>query len=593
MNTRAYKLRLRREMRMRRKQMGVAGLRADRKLDRHLFNKLDRFADVRRFMAVWLVLVVVLIGFTLGRTWSLGSYYQSLQPAPGGTYTEGMLGAFTTANPLYVSSAPDRTASRLVFSGLFAYDNQNELAGDIASGMQVDDRGQVYTVSLRDDVFWHDGRPLTADDVVFTYKTIQDANAGSPLFASWQGVTVTSPDPRTVVFTLASPLASFKHSLTNGIIPAHILGAVDPTALRTHTFNTVNPIGTGPFTWQALAVSGDTTDNRQEQVTLSAYSQYHKGKPALTNFVIKTFRSEEHMVQYYNDRNLSAIAGSTIPAGELSGDEQQYIFPLAAETMTFFKTSEGVLADRAVRQALTHAVDTKSLVGKLANSTKIVDSPLLNTHVGYSQELAQLPYDIEAAKRLLDEAGWLAASEGGIRHKDGKPLAFDLYAENSKANTIISSGLQSAWRAVGVQVNLVLQNGSDFQTVLAEHTYDALLHGIAVGVDPDVYVYWHGSQADARLTTRLNFSEYSSAVADEALQSGRTRTDAALRSAKYKPFLEAWRVDAPAVALYQPQFVYTTQEPVYNLTAHQITTATDRFSNVEEWMIRRVKTTVD
>ena len=591
--TRAYKLRLRREMRLRKKQMGVVGLKTDRKLDKHLFNRLDRLADVKRFVAVWITLVVVLTSFTLARTWSLGSYYQELQPVAGGTYTEGVLGAFTTANPLYASSASDRTAARLLFSGLFSYDENNALVGDLARDMQVDARGQTYTITLRDDVRWHDGQPFTAKDVLFTYKTIQNADAGSPLFSSWQGIAITSPDARTVVFTLSSPLASFPYSLVNGIVPEHILGSVEMTALRTHAFNTTHPVGTGPFMWQTLAVTGSTADTRQEQITLSGYAQYHRGATKLSNFVIKTFRNEEQLVHSYNNRQLSAIAGSTLMAKEFSGSENQYNYPLTAAMMTFFKTSEGVLADKAVRQALVRAVDVKTLIGKLDSPVKALDSPLLPGQVGYDKTVVQQGYDVEAAKRLLDEAGWTLPSTGGVRQKDGQPLSFDLYAENSKANTIISSGLQSAWRAIGVQANVVLQDNADFQTTLSAHTYDALLHGIALGVDPDVYPYWHSSQADARLASRLNFSEYASAAADEALDSGRTRTDDALRAAKYKPFLEAWRDDAPALALYQPQFVYITRETVYGLTAHQINTATDRFSNVQDWMIRRVKTTVD
>jgi peptide/nickel transport system substrate-binding protein len=121
-------------------------------------------------------------------------------------------------------------------------------------------------------------------------------------------------------------------------------------------------------------------------------------------------------------------------------------------------------------------------------------------------------------------------------------------------------------------------------------SYDALLYGITIGKDPDVYVYWDSRNADVRSQTRLNFSDYKSAAADAALQAGRTRSDANLRAIKYQPFLQAWRDDAPAVGLYQPRFLYISHTKVYGLDEHAINTETERLSNVQNWMIRELPT---
>jgi len=117
------------------------------------------------------------------------------------------------------------------------------------------------------------------------------------------------------------------------------------------------------------------------------------------------------------------------------------------------------------------------------------------------------------------------------------------------------------------------------------------VYGITIGADPDVFVYWDSSQNDIRSNNLLNLSEYDSDIADTALEGGRTRTGEQLRKVKYLPFLQAWRDDAPALGLYQPRYMYVTRGIVYGLENHQLNSVVDRYSNVENWMIRTAKTT--
>jgi peptide/nickel transport system substrate-binding protein len=126
----------------------------------------------------------------------------------------------------------------------------------------------------------------------------------------------------------------------------------------------------------------------------------------------------------------------------------------------------------------------------------------------------------------------------------------------------------------------------DLQVAIDTRDYDALLYGISIGTDPDQFAYWHSSQADPRSPRRLNFSDYSSRVADSALEAGRTRIDPALRAAKYVPFLQAWHDDVPAYALYRPRFLYVTRGTLFNFDQRAMNNPTDRFSNIENWMIR-------
>lgn len=588
MLSRAYKLRFRRRFRLQRRQVEEFGAQAEQHLETNFFKRLERLAQVRRFVISWLLLVVLLIGCSIAQNRGLSSFYQTPQPIPGGTYTEGMLGSFSNASPIYATDIVDATVSELLFSGLMTYNDKNQLVGDLAESLTANDRGTVYTAKLRPNLTWHDGKPLSAEDVVFTYHVIQNPDADSPFFNSWQGVQVAAVDPLTVTFTLPNSLASFPYSLTNGIVPKHLLDGVVMADMRTVSFNTANPVGSGPFMWQAIQVTGGSLDDRQAQIALRANPNYHGGQPKLSSFVVRSFRSAQELIGAFEKHELNAIVGLTEVPEQLQDDGslRRYSMPLTAEVMTFFRIGHPLFADSRVRQALVRSIDRASVLSTLTYSTIDVREPLLKGQLGYNPAFAQAAFDPVAAGALFDQAGW-AAGSNGMRQKDGVPLGFQLTTQTGGEYDRVAHNLKEQWRRVGVDVEvLTAPDTATFQSTLANHSYEALLYGISIGPDPDVFVYWHSSQADVLAPVRLNFSEYKSGTADIALASGRTRADPALRAIKYQPFLQAWQADAPALGLYQPRFLYLTRQPVYGLTEHSINSDADRLVNVHNWMVR-------
>ncbi|MEK7153818.1 MAG: peptide ABC transporter substrate-binding protein [Patescibacteria group bacterium] len=589
MISRAFKLRFRRRLRMRKLQVEELGQQAEQQLERNFFRRLDRLADVRRFVLTWILLLVLLAGCVVAQIGALRSYYQVPAPAPGGTYSEGILGSFTNANPLYATSPVDMAVSELLFASLLTYDGNNNLIGDLAQDWSVDERGTLYTIHLKPNLKWHDGKPLTAEDVVFTYGVIQNPDAQSPLNPSWSGIQVAQVDALTVTFRLPNELSSFPYSLTNGIVPKHILDGESMGALRTLRFNTTQPVGAGPFMFNALEVTGGAAENREERIALDPFEQYHAGKPKLNRFVVHAFRNERQLIDSFQAKDINAAAGLTKLPAEFEDNSGVYVYnmPLTAEVMAFFKMSEGILADVQVRQALVRATDAITIIKNLQYPTLPVREPFLQNQLGYNAAYAQAGYDLAGANTLLEAQGWKLGRDE-IRRKDGVPLAFSLTVQADSEYADVALMLKQQWRLAGVDVEIIPQNNTDFQTTLASHGYEALLYGISIGKDPDVLVYWDSKHADVRAENRLNFSEYRSAVADSALQAGRTRSDAALRVIKYQPFLQAWHDDAPAVALYEPRFLYLTRSQVHGLDEHDINAEVERFTNVHNWMIREI-----
>jgi peptide/nickel transport system substrate-binding protein len=589
---RTTKLRWRRNFRRKQRQLEGISSQTEERLDRHFFRRLGRLYEVRRFIVAWLLLLVLLIGLTVVQTRALARYYQTVKPLPGGIYSEGIVGSFTNANPIFATGEVDSAVSRLVFSALMAYNQQNQLVGDIAKSLTVDPTGKIYTASLAQGIVWQDGKPLTAEDVVFTYKTIQNPDAKSPFFSAWQGIQVAAPDTHTVTFTLPNILASFPSSLTGGILPKHVLASVDVGSLRSAQFNTTEPMGSGPFAWHGVEVFGNDVEHREQRISLSPNSQYFKGKPKLGEFVIRTFLNEGHMLSSFNNGELTAMAGVQDLPEEQKKDLSisQNNIPITGEVMVFMNNNDPILKDVQVRRALASATDQQAILNSLSYPSIAAKSPLLRTMVGYDPGIVQRPFDIGAANTTLDASGW-ASGPGGIRVKNGQKLQITLNTLANIEYANVASQLQKSWRQIGVEVTVSSLNQTDLQTAVDNRSYGMLLYGISLGLDPDQFAYWHSSQADVRAPRRLNFSNYNSKTADAALEAGRTRIDPSLRAAKYKPFLEAWRDDTPAVALYQPRFLYVTRGPVFNFAERIMNTPADRFSNVENWMIRTERKT--
>lgn len=589
MINRTTRLRWRRKFRRKKNQATEIGVQAEESFDKHFTRRIGRLSEVRRFVIGWIALVVLCIGGVAYQMRQLSDDFQTTVYADGGVYTEGIIGAFTNANPIYAAGAVDNSVSELVFSGLLKYDQDNNLVGDLAESWESNEEGNIYTVKLKPDLEWHDGSKLTAQDVVFTYRTIQNPDAKSPLFSSWQSIKVEAVDDTTVTFTLPNVLSSFQYSLINGIVPKEILEKIPAAELRSARFNTIEPIGSGPFKFDKIQVEGSDSENRVEQIGLVPFNEYNAGVPKLQRFIIKSFRSEELMIERYKNNELNALSGlDSVPDSIDETEVSEYNIPLTGQINVFLKNSEGVLSDVKVRQAIVQASKTDEIINGLEYPVVVSNSPLLKNHLGYDKTLTQLPYNIEAANKLLDEAGWIKGDDG-IRKKDNQKLSFRLFSRNTSEYTFISQKLQEQWKQIGVDVKSYLQTSDELDSTIARHEYDALLYGISLGLDPDVFPYWHSTQADIRAKNRSNFSEYKSATADKSLEAGRTRSDPEIRAIKYKPFLESWRNDAPALSLYQPRYLYITRGKLNNFNPKEMNVPNDRYSNVVNWQIIQTK----
>ncbi len=512
-------------------------------LNKHLVRRWSKLKDVRRFVIGWLVLVFVLGLGVIIQSGALKSYYMEDVPMAGGTYLEGVVGEFSSLNPMFSISSVDNSVTKLVYSSLLKYDQNNKLVGDLATEWKTSEDNVVYTVKLRNDVYWHDGQKFTADDVVFTYKAIQSPDTNSPLASSWKGIEIQALDEYTVSFKLPNEYTPFLHSLTNGIVPEHLLGNIAFDELRASDFN-FEPVGTGPFVFKRLFAG-----EQRSQVNLARNETYYENPAYIEEFVVLSYEDQVMMMDDFKSGELSAITAlRSFELDELSS--LNYVakvhFPLFSQVYIFLNNRDPLLKSADVRRALVYATDKNAIFQTLGGRYPIGDSPLLKEQLGYNEEFVQPKVNTNKANELLDKAGWKRGKDG-VRVKGSERLEINLVSQNSDEYPKVLAQIQKDWLKIGVVVNLELISNQDFtQNYIAPHDYQALTFGVAQGVDPDVFPYWHSSQA---ISGGFNLSNYKSSAADVALEAGRTRSDPKLRTEKYKAFLEQWMGDNPAIAL--------------------------------------------
>lgn len=587
MQIRRFRLRFRRKIRHHKRQATDLGASYEDSLDRYVVKRLTRLWQVKRFVLSWMGLLIVLSLASILQTRSLSSHFLALYPSEGGIYREGVIGSFTNANPLYAQSDVDISASKLIYSGLYKYDSKGVLVPDLAEKYTTDSTETEYKVTLRQDIKWHDGHKFTANDVAFTFRTIQIAEAKSYLYTSWKGVKITAQDDKTIIFKLDNALSAFPHSLTTGIIPEHILGKVAPSQLRSVRFNNQEPVGTGPFKLESIDFS-TKNDETNSRIVLEPNVDYYAGKPKLERFVIRTFKNESSMIDSFKANEVDAVLNPNTAVGKFDENSSTaFRVPLSSQVMVFFKNTHEILKDSNVRKALVLGINKTEALATLKYPVLPINEPLVTQQIGYNKAYAQDTNKKVDAGKLLDSLGWVKDSSTGLRVKNGVQLKFKLLGSGSPDFANLTANLQKQWRDLGVEVEVVLQSDDDLQTAVSSHNYDSLLYGISVGPDPDVYAYWHGSQSDIKSETRLNLSEYKSAIADKSLEAGRTRSDSTNRAIKYKPFLEAWQKDYPALALYQQQFLYVTSSNLSGFNNTLMHSSTDRYSNVSDWTIKK------
>jgi peptide/nickel transport system substrate-binding protein len=505
-------------------------------------------------------------------------------PARGGTLTEGLIGSPRFINPVLALSDADRDLTTLTYSGLLHAMPQGGYEPDLAQSYTVSPDGTTYTFTLRQGVTFHDGKPVTADDVVFTVQKIQDAALKSPLRANWDGVVAEATDPHTVRFTLKSAYAPFIKNLTLGILPKHLWGSVSDEEFPFSQLN-VSPVGSGSYRIGSVSRSASGVPSSYE---LEPFAGYALGEPYLS-LTLQFYQSEDALISGLRAGQIDAASGISPDHLSALGGANIATAPQGRVFGVFFNQSQSeVLRDKAVRAALNQAIDRADLVQKVLGG---YGTPLSGPvpPVLFAAAATTSPQGgLDSARAALAADGWKPGQDGVLQKTTGtgksastQTLSFDLSTANVPELRAAAQYLKAVWGQLGVQVTVKIFEAGDLsQNVIRPRKYDALLFGEVIGRELDLFAFWHSSQ---RNDPGLNIALYANATADKALEQLRETSDPAQRTQLYQQFSAELAKDIPAVFLYAPDFVYSIPKDIQGLDLGLIEDPSDRFLSVAQW----------
>ncbi len=555
----------------------------------HLADKIARIVSVMpsRRKAVFVLCLIVFVVSIVTLLWLANQSWLQSVPVAGGQFTEGLLNTPAFINPLLSSSPAERDLMSLIYSGLLRSDGAGNFILDLAENYAVSTDGLIYTFTLKPNLVWHDGEPVTADDVVFTIAKAKDPALRSTRRASWEGVEVQKIDKLRLTFKLKQPYALFLENLTLGILPAHRWQKITTEGFSSAGLN-LEPIGTGPY--QVSALKRDK-DNLPISYILTPFRHFALGEPKIAKIIIRFYPSQDALLNGYRRKEIaamSAIDPDTARALEQSG-ARVLTTTLPRVFGIFFNQNRAKLFTRPeVRAALNAAVNRNTLISEIFRGYgRALTGPLpLSLFTETSTNPATTsPTDI------LKRAGWQKSATSSLwelptKKKGETPLRLRFTLTTSDAPELkrVAALVKRDWEAVGVSVDLkVFEWGALNQTAIRPRDYEALLFGEIVGRNPDLYPFWHSTQ---RFDPGLNIALYTNITVDKILDEIKVASTTDRRASGYLAFDTEIRKDEPAVFLYAPDFLYVVPPEVQAINLGTINTPAERFLGVYKWYIK-------
>lgn len=512
------------------------------------------------------------------------------QPEQGGIYTEGLVGSLGRLNPLLDwNNAADRSVNRLLFSGLIRFDEHGLPQADVAEGWGVSEDGTIYNFTLRDNAVWHDGTPVTSDDVIFTVDMMKSAGSLFPqdIKDLWEKIEVARLNDKNLKFTLPEPYVPFIDYLTFGILPKHLLEAVSPDEMPNAEFN-INPVGTGPYRFDHLLVD----DGQITGVVLTIANTYYGKPPFVEQVVFRYYPTSAEALDAYQQGDVLSVSEITSDVLQAALEEPNlsvYTSRLPQMTFVLFNLNNAevpFLQDANLRRALVLATNRSYIVNTLMKGQAVLaDGPILPQSWAYHDGIERFEFDPDKSVNLLKSEGYVIPPEGGeVRSKDGILLSFTMVHPDDALHTQIAEMIQEQWAEIGVAVELQAVSYDRLATdFLVPRRYEAALVdlNLARTPDPDPYPFWHQAES----TGGQNYSQWDHRAASEYLEQARVTTDYTLRTRLYRNFQVVFAKELPALPLFVPVYSYGVDSQVQGVQVAALYDPSDRLATFSNWYL--------
>ena len=516
---------------------------------------------------------------------------EEIKPTTGGEYVEGLIGSLSRLNPVLDYYNPsDRDVDRLIFSGLIRFDDRGIPQGDLAESWGVSQNGKIYNFTIRPDVYWHDGEPITSDDVLFTVDLLKDESSSVPpdVRDLWKEVDVERLDDKTVQFRLPEAYSPFMDYLAFGVLPKHLLEGMTFEEITDAPFN-LAPVGSGPYRFDHLI----TENGEIKGVVLKAYEDYYLQRPFIEEVVFRYYPDAASALAAYKAGEVVGIGKVTediLPSVLKEPNLRLYSGRLPEMTLLFLNLDNPKVPyfkEQIVRQALLLGLNRQGMVDQLLGGQAIVaDGPVFPNTWAYYDGLERVNYDPDRAVALLKEAGFTIPAEGGVVRADeeGNRLEFDLVYPEDEKHASLAEAIQKDWEQIGVKANLIPVPYDELvNDQLSTHLYQAALADINLTrtPDPDPYPFWH----QAQITGGQNYSNWDDRQASEYLEEARIMSNLDERAKRYRNFQVRFSQELPALPLFYPVFNYAVADEVKGVTMGPLFDTSDRFSTILNWYL--------
>jgi peptide/nickel transport system substrate-binding protein len=556
----------------------LAGYRAllNRSFSIPLFERLEaRIATLSHGdRVIFYVLCGLIATASLASAYALERSILITEPAYGGSLTEGIVGSPRFINPVLALSDADRDLATLTHAGLMGISGDGSLVPVIADHYDLSPDGKTYTFTLKQKAVFSDGTPITAQDIVFTVRKVQNPAIKSPAYASWTGVNVEAIDAATVRFTLAKPYAPFLELTTLGILPERHWKNISDDQFAFANLQT-EPIGAGPFTIQK--VTKDST-GLIKSISLGYNKHYALGRPYLDRIRFQFYARTEDLA--------SALKNNAVESAYDVAEKKTLTAPYARVFGVFLNQSEKqVYARTEVRKALSLAIDrehiTKTTLGGFATA---IMGPVPPTK---AIELTPVPHfenpTQEAAKVLIAQ-GWQYDGAAHVWKNAAAKATLDeitIRTGNVPELKNVASAVKADLEKLGIPVVVQIYEPSDLsQNIIRPRKYEALLYGMVIGRNQDLYAFWHSQE---RNDPGLNIALYANKTVDALLDTARSSGDERSARGTLQKIEDVISADYPALFVYTPDFTYSVPEDLEGVTLPTIVTPSDRFAQVASW----------
>ena len=482
-------------------------------------------------------------------------------PAYGDAIVEGSIGDVSGFLSAVTSDSPSHTAANYVFNGLVRYDKNLKLEGELAGSWEVSPDGKRITFHLRKGVTWHDGKPFTSEDVLFTYRRMIDPNTPTAYAEDFKQVErAGNPDPTTFVVEYGKPFAPALASWGMHILPKHLL-AEYPDISRSPLNK--KPVGTGPFRFVEWKTG--------EKTVFEANPDYFEGRPYLSRVVTRVIPDPATMFLELKSGGIDMMGVTPLQYTRQTETEEfrksfhKYRYLSFGYTYLGFRLSHPLFTDKRVRQAFACAIHKKEIIdGVLFGLGQEATGPYKPGTWVHNPDVKRYPYDPQQAKALLAEAGWKDADGDGVLEKEGRKFSFTVLTNagnESRAKT--AAIIQQNLAAVGVKMEIrTLEWAAFINEFVDKRKFDAVILGWNITQDPDQYDIWSSKKTGPK---ELNFVGFQNAEVDRLLEEGRRTFDLEKRKKAYSRIQEILAEEQPYVFLYYPDALPVVHKRIHGI----------------------------